>query len=182
MERFQLCIQSAWEYYTKNFQKDQFRLEKRTRAGIIRDIMIDYVKQLFHGVDNISISNSNGLFLLIINESIVIKFKKLKSDYTPSNVPTTQTNLFLQGELFPEYEKMTYLHVGYVVNDSWEYIAMCISCTDGRVVHWIINLDQHDIISNDKISPIEELELDSEFDIKNVIKQKQNLNNESVAI
>lgn len=163
----QKAISLSWEEYKEKYQEDEYKFEIRTRAGIIRDLIVDKIRQYFTNIPNTRIIEKSGLFILVINEILFLRFKKLKDDYTTSNISTSQSNAFAeQEELFPQYSDFTHLNVGYTVDRMWESIGMFISCPNGTTIKWILKLDNN-AEYNDEITILTD-EPDLEIDNKRI--------------
>lgn len=117
----------GWVEYKKNHSEYEIAYEVRTRANIIRDLTILKIKELFHDREDCRIVDKNGLFLLSVKDKIYLRFKKFDDQFKTSNYPTSQSNAFEQGELFPLLTDTVMLNVGYITDHHWNSASFYIA-------------------------------------------------------
>lgn len=167
------CVDSGWNDYKEIFQPHQSRLELRTRASNVRDLIVDNVRKKYFKSQNprIAVDKPNGLFILSIDDIIFARSKKIKSDYTTANIFTQQTLDFINGELFPEYLKKAVVNIGYMVDSKWDRLGSYICCPNGKYSYlWKIDLNENVLISNTGLINLEFEEEDNIDDINEIRK------------
>ena len=118
MERLNRCVRAGWEFY--NHQPDNLRITctTRTRAGIVRDAMVEFAKREFDGDPDVQFVTNRGLFLVLIRNQILVRFKKLSPVFRSSNYPTQQAVRFMNAMLSLDgVPAAMRCDVGYVLND-----------------------------------------------------------------
>ena len=105
------------EYFEKLPLKNQLAQAKRTRANKAYDYIIDEAKDWASQKKGIArLHNCNRMQVLIIEGSIVIRFKKMDRNGNTGNIVTEQVRRFNNQDI-PEFEGMVMGSVGYVAND-----------------------------------------------------------------
>jgi len=135
------CILSAWNSYHQ--YPSRHIHTPRTRACIIHDHMVDNARSRFENRDGIRTYEIGGLFIVEIEEKILIRFKKLDEDKLSCNIPTQQALEFLgQMELPYMPPKATRLIAGYELNSLQTAInAVSITCPNGSRNEWYYDLE-----------------------------------------
>jgi len=143
-------------------------LEKRTRAGINRDLIVDEIAKEFESVPRIALMRKRGLLLINVEEKLSIRIKKMDSAGRCSNYPTQQAlnfaeQLSLDGE---GYDEPTNLNVGYVPDSTGtEILQILAACPNGGRNEWVISLE-----ATSEVSPF--VTLDPTVEQKDRIKIK----------
>ena len=147
--RLQNCIESAWNDLHRLKEYLPHIVTPRTRANLMHDFMVSHARNEFDGVKNVRLCDMNGLFLLILEERINIKFKKLNDDKMPSNIPTQQNDFFMQQLDLPGIESANNLIAGYELNTlATDLHEITITCPMGNRNEWYINLGYSAGINN----------------------------------
>lgn len=137
-------ILKGWQCYKDEDQGNAYRHGLITKAMLIHDYIVDFARQEFHNNPNINILNLKGLFLLVIENKIYIRFNKLDAYLRPAKSTSNQFNSFInQLDLFKlEIEsKSLNLIAGYLINDSWENIkAIHVCCPLEQSNLWTIKI------------------------------------------
>lgn len=167
-DRIETVIESGWQEYETHYISEQYRLEERTRANILRDIIVNKSRTDFFGDPNIKFRERHGLFVLEFHSQIFLRFKKLDQNLVASNILTNQQISFInQGCLFPECEYSVNLNAGYLVDRLWNGISgIYISCQRGLMIDWFLDLRNRDSViqmtlESDEIKPVERIKLKS---------------------
>src|SRR5690625_1430191 len=117
---------------------------KRTRAGIIRDYTVMFLKEAFRGDPDIQILSKGGTTYFRFGESLKGKVKKLdrrhlaRYHHTPTSKDYTSQGSN-QGELFGTDYQLTNVHIGYILDDLGIGIReVVITCPvqNGRSNEW----------------------------------------------
>ena len=172
------CIDPAWDIYKNVFQEYQSFLELRTRAGILRDLIVSKVRIKYFGKPNPRIiENSNGLFMLSFDDIVFARFKKIKTDYTTSNILTQQAIQFNSNELFPEYINKVLVNIGYMVDRDWNRKGTYICCPNGNSSYlWYLDLAANGIFNEKELISLDENDTEEDEDIeviKGIINPKE---------
>jgi hypothetical protein len=135
--------------------------EIRTRASFIHDQIRKHLTQCFENNSNVSVGQFNKLFGIVIEKKMFIRFKKINSNYSTSNINTIQTrNFSMQTGIEGIPEQVTHLSAGYTPNRFWTDIQdIQIMCKIGEQLRWSKNLNSH----------IEQLEF--KFETKNTTEE-----------
>lgn len=151
---FHECIIGAWKDFCKWSPYSPHLITPRTRANIMHDFMTARARNKVNGTYGIRVHESGGLFLLIIEDKINIKFKKLNEDKRPSNIPTQQSLYFMEQMELPGIPFATNLVVGYELNKlQTDISAVSIICPLGIKNDWFFDIDGE--IPSDEIEVIE---------------------------
>ncbi len=90
----------------------------------------------FDGIPGTRITIRKGLFLLVIDGIVVLKFKKFNHRMMSSNIPTFQSSLYLDQEL-PGMPPNGLLHVGYLIDKLNSNLdGIYITCRSGNMNVW----------------------------------------------
>lgn len=129
----------------------------RTKAGIIHDHIEKYIRSNFEGLPDINVDDYNGIFGMLVQGSLFLRFKKMDDTYSIKNFPTVQhKNYINQQKIDAIPDSPTYLFVGYVPDKTWSRIkGIYIACWMGDSLEWV---DQ------DGVYTFEQAELDFESD------------------
>lgn len=141
LEIIRQCISSAWEDYMRECNSIRHKTTPRSRASIVHDNMVFNAKALFDDVTGVRYLDNKGLFLLIFDERIRLRFKKLDEDKMPHNIPTQQTMSFLEQMDLPGIPQATNIIAGYELNSlQTEISTICLTCPNGSSNAWCIEL------------------------------------------
>lgn len=143
-ETITTAINQAFEQYLdlsrQMSSQPHFNLNKRTIASLIHDFTRSRIREAFSGVNGIKMTDLNRLFLLGIDDQVVIRFKKIKTNLKTSSIPTQQTKDYNNQDL--EFENFiaepTNLYAGYVLDETWTSIKnIYLMYREGRDIIWI---------------------------------------------
>lgn len=122
----------------------------RTIASIIHDNIRMSISRLFADEPNVMTKDLNGIFGLILEGKLLIRFKKFNEDFSTSNIPTRQTISFDNQESiegFPEIP--TFLYSGYIHDGTWSSIKnIYLICREGNINRWVKDLGETSIQQN----------------------------------
>ena len=129
------CIENAWgDFLSIDPEKTQ-KLEIRTRAGLIRDFTVDYIKRLALSHEEMAFGAKEGH--LLIGHKLLLQFKKLTDGLSVSNYQTTRRKQFdaqLPLEGIPDATRLT---AGYIPDDLWmKPRELYVVCHCGKVQEW----------------------------------------------
>lgn len=114
----------------------------RTKGSFIHDLIVVRIKEQFEGCDDVKIGEFNGIFGILIEGTAFIRFKKITSNFSTSNVQTIQTvryNNQIELEGFPK--SPVKLYVGYLPNATWTAIDnIYLFYREGENILWSTDL------------------------------------------
>jgi len=155
IEPYKLKLNSCFEKAISNYKLDHLdsglshKYSTRTIANIIRDYIISEVKSKFFNEIGIHIYDKKGLFLLLIGDEVIVKFKKLNEKKLASGIKTKQLLLFVnQKEQLLFNDLRTNLHAGYIAdstrtNFDYPFIASPKGIENN---HWYVYLNEEQTI------------------------------------
>ncbi|WP_143069666.1 hypothetical protein [Hymenobacter actinosclerus] len=114
------CIHFGHDQYSERHANHIVDWTKTTRANIIRDYVVNHIKEQLQGEHEVRFHTKNRMFLVIIGDKIGLRFKKLDKRLKSANIPTRQVRSWRNGTLIiPELniQELTCIDVGYV-NDA----------------------------------------------------------------
>jgi hypothetical protein len=139
------CIVQAYGSWRSDHQgngSDGLILTPRSRASVIHDYMVAFARDFFKDDPGIRIFTKRGLSLINIDDSLLLRFKKLDAEKRSRNIPTQQTYLFrAQLELPGIPAELTHIEAGYVLNELQTMLdGIYITCPNGKRLEWFIDL------------------------------------------
>lgn len=113
--------------------------KSRTKACIIHDHIIKYIKTAFTGKEGVKLDDYKGVFGINLSDELFIRFKKMDKEYIVSNYETVQhTQYMKQGQIAGFPEKPTLLFAGYIPDKSWSAITgIYVACWIGNTLEWV---------------------------------------------
>jgi hypothetical protein len=173
---FRGCLDQAWEYVEQVFNDDPSRRVAfcpATRAGMLYDRLAQLVKQSLDGHPRVEVAHRGRMLRLIIDDTVMVRFKKLDENLRAKNVRTSSQfsdyfQLRLPGTEEPELTKLVF---GYRLNATESDI-------EGRFVtcpknwdenYWVLALDEEASSAMPLFTPATEEEDDAVI----IIKAKQ---------
>jgi hypothetical protein len=111
----------------------------RTKAGIIHDHIEKFVRTTFTGRDGIIVDDYKGVFGMIIQDELFIRFKKMDNSYSIRNHETDQHTQYMQQGQMPGFpEQPTFLFAGYIPDSTWSSIkGIYVACWIGNTLEWV---------------------------------------------
>lgn len=113
-------------------------LSARTRSCFVYDHICYEVIRRFTGVDKVRWTVDKGFLVLIIEDALVVRFKKLDRRGRVRYIPTHQSTMYFLQEELPGFPLgVLRLNAGYQLNELQTDIAnMLITYQVGRDVEW----------------------------------------------
>ena len=113
----------------------------RTIASLIHDSIRMRITREFSEAPEVITRDFNGIFGLLLEGKLLIRFKKLNEDFTTANIPTLQTKNFDNQESIEGFPKAHDLYCGYVHDGAWSSIRnIYIICREGDMTLWAKDL------------------------------------------
>jgi len=119
----------------------------RTKAGIIHDHIEKYIRANFSGKDGLQVDDYNGVFGMVVQDELFLRFKKMDGTYAVRNLYTLQHGKYMkqkQIEGFPE--QPTFLFVGYIPDRTWSTIlGIYVACWLGDHLEWVDEFGKYSV-------------------------------------
>ena len=98
LQRLAHCIASAWRDFEEHVSAEvRADVSPRTRAAFVNDRVLIAARREFEKDKKVAfVRGRGGLFMLMIENAFLLRFKKLKPNLQASNIPTIQARLFNQ--------------------------------------------------------------------------------------
>src|SRR5436309_10577080 len=110
------CIIAGWNQWEALPAKARAAIGSRARACVVYDFIIQAVSHRFEGRRGVQLFRSRGLWMLGIDNRLVVRFKKLRTDLRYSNYPTRQQQLFSRQLDLVGIPAATRLVAGYLLD------------------------------------------------------------------
>lgn len=152
------CYKDAWSQWQR-LEAEEPDLGARTRATYLSDRIWYLVKLRFQGVDGVRVFENTTIRVLIIDERLMIRFKKLDKRLRSKNVQTKQQVLWVLQLPIPDIPDMPRLTFGYVLNRLQTDIErFAVTMPKGKSVAWWLDvvLDEGDSVVTPFAMPVEE--------------------------
>lgn len=133
------CVIGGWEDYAGHAYAPVRHVHSvRSRATNVHDHQVERARQALGGISGIRFLESNTVFFVVIDELVMIRFKKLDLDMLTRNYPTLHALRINSQSPMPNIPSLTRLVLGYVLNaDETEIAAVALTCPNGRRNHWV---------------------------------------------
>jgi len=150
-EKIMNCMDKAFNTYisVRKFLSEEEAIvifKNRTKACVIHDLIKANVTTEFSGIKGITINEWRGVFGILINNSIFIRFKKMNTSLSISNAKTKQNSKFIhqqQLEGFPATP--TFVYAGYIPDLAWNVInGYHLACFSGGL-NWYYDMQGHSV-------------------------------------
>lgn len=134
----------------------------RTSASICHDEIKAAIIREFEGDTSVTFMNKKGLFLVVVEGIVVLRFKKFNKDQLSSGIETQQMMAFNHQEAqqleLPDMPPNGLLHIGYRVNNLQTGLeGVYVTCRYGNKNLWGWNITSQGIEEVESVLvPIEE--------------------------
>lgn len=173
---FRGCLDQAWEFVEQVFSDNPERRVAfcpATRAGMLYDRLVQLVKQSLDGHPRVEVTHRGRMLRLIIDDTIMVRFKKLDENLRAKNVRTpSQFGDYFQFRLpGTEEPELTKLVFGYRLNATESEIeGRYVTCTKNwDENYWVFPLDEEASLATPLFPP----DTEEEDDAVIVVKAKQ---------
>lgn len=118
--------------------------KNQARARVISNHIAAEIKAKFTGRDGIILTEDMGFLVMVLDEKIAVRFKKLDRKLRPSNIPTKQQYDFSTQALLPGFPpEATNLTFGHKLNQTGtDFEGFWLQCPRGERNLWSIPLDK----------------------------------------
>lgn len=174
-ERLCRCITNGFYHYQNKHNEDAHIYEKRTKAGVIRDIIVDFAKTEFGFDDNVEFLISQHDTLMKMGDFYILRFKKLLEDLSTSNYPTPRAQAYVQQMEIPGIPTAPLrLEIGYLPDPFiTEIRGIYIFCPK----RWSLRLDGNQIEADNAIDVFDTIDTPPiQIKLKDGIKRKEATN------
>lgn len=139
------CIEiGGFREYQNEYASVMHIHDKTTKANIIQDHIVNYVRMTASRYKDVSIIEQNRMFVLKINHHLgdaAIRFKKLNESLLSSNIQTQQSTDFAQQIELPFLKECVHLNVGYTVDRTGSLYQCFVTCPINRkAIQWYYNI------------------------------------------
>lgn len=149
LAKIRQCITQAWEDYKRECYSIRHKATARSRASNVHDNMVYHAKIIFSEMDGVRYFEKRNLFLLIIQDILCIRFKKLDENMISRNIPTQQTLSYLSQQFeIPDLPIPKNLIAGYILNETQTEIDKCLVTLPVGTKHVRWHLDLEPIVHN----------------------------------
>lgn len=176
------CVVNGFNRYKEILGSSAYCCEIRTKAGLIRDLMIDCAKTEFGFDEEVKFLGQNQMMLMKFKNEYNLRFKKFNNDLTTSNFPTPQSQAYSQQTEIPGIPSASLnLDIGYIPDELiGEIKGVYIVRPNGDAPSWSIRLDQSDIESGEVTNMFDNIEVQPiQVKLKNGIKRKEATNDDN---
>jgi len=111
----------------------------RTKAGIIHDHIEKFVRAQFSRREATQVDDFNGIFGMVVQNRLFIRFKKMDSTYSVRSLYTLQHSAYMKQAQIPGFpEEPTFLFAGYIPDRTWSNIkGIYVACWIGETLEWV---------------------------------------------
>lgn len=135
------CVFNGWSDYFEYDSQLKLVHRARTRANIVYDHIVENAKKEFEDENGVSHFIARGIFLLKVEDKLIIRFKMLDNAKRPKNVKTRHNQEFFQQLDLPNIPAATRLVVGYELNKYETSIkSISVICPNGENNEWVYDL------------------------------------------
>lgn len=136
------AIQKGLRDYRNEYASVAHIHSARSRSSIINDHIIYHARRIFEGEPGVEIKKWRGMFYLLFDGKVALRFKKLNRKKLASNIQTDQIRCFDRQQPFlpGTHEEITHTNAGYIPNTlGTDSRAMLITRPNGRHrIAWFI--------------------------------------------
>ena len=137
------CLEAAWQKHEALIRPALPLCDPSAQATIVREFILEEARHRFQGRDGITMrdSPSNGRFLLEVDDSFVIQFRKLTTDFRTVNNPTKTSEAFDQQEQIDGYPPLPRLTAGYQLGQyRTDFAGVWLALLVGKELQWYHDL------------------------------------------
>jgi hypothetical protein len=140
---FATSYETAWREWDSICKANPLRtvaFTSRTRASVINDLVVQEAQSRLQKVPGVRISRLNGVFVATVQDTAMLRFKKLDKRYQSRSILTiAQQRMLYQLPLPGLPPEATGLVAGYRINAiTAEMLDVSVTCPIGQRVKWII--------------------------------------------
>jgi hypothetical protein len=132
------CVEDSWKKFSDHFRSQVAIWHPTSRATMVWQLMVDQARVRFADTKGVRLHDSSERFVLVFEDLLVIRMKKLDEQLQTANYPTeTAERVDAQLPIGGIPPKATWLTVGYVLDVSQTKIdSVNVVCHVADVVAW----------------------------------------------
>lgn len=135
-------IRNGWSDYSSQYADVAHLHSARTRASLVHDHVIDRIRRATDEAGLLRLARHRGLYLLVVEGLLVVRFKKLDRRLRASRAWTAQ-GMYKQEWMFADLPPVVKLQAGYQLDSTNSDLArVMLTCPDGNWVHWSVELEE----------------------------------------
>lgn len=168
-DRLVIVVEKAFQDYVdvaniKSAKIQNLNFKPRSICSMVHDFLRARIDEEFANDKNVAYKEAGGIFHVIIENKIVVRFKKMSKRFGISYSTTIQSEKYkYQRELDAFPDDVTFFYSGYIPDKSWtELKNVPLVCRDGDTVLWYKDMKQEVVqrslfsFPNDENKPNEE--------------------------
>ena len=113
----------------------------RSRASLVHDYAAEAAERAFDGTDGVELVRDHGFLVIVVDQRVLIRFKKLTNRLETRGIRTHQAQLWDAQEPLPGMPPVTHLVAGYVLGDLGDLDRLVLVCARYGRRLWTIDLD-----------------------------------------
>jgi len=135
--------------FSNTLEGGSVNYKPRTKAGIIHDHIEKFVRATFADREGIQVDEFNGVFGMVVQNELFLRFKKMDGSYSVRSLYTHQhTKYMRQGQIDGFPHEPTFLFVGYIPDRTWSNIkGVYVACWIGKNLEWVDEFGKYSIES-----------------------------------
>jgi hypothetical protein len=140
------CLTAAWETWETHIRSHLPLCSPTGLANILHELVIQEVRERFGEIPGVSIRENNvgGRFLLQIDQTVILQFKKLTKDFRTANNRTDTSEAFDNQESLDGLPELPRLTVGYQLHHYGTSFSIWLAFLIGKECIW-----HHDLATNE---------------------------------
>lgn len=144
LDRLAGCFRAAWDIWFSRIRQSVPLCDPAAMATFFRELVLEQVREKFADQPGVVILDapSDRRFLLVIDNTLVVQFKKLTRDFQTRNNPTKTSETFdrqLPLEGLPSFPRLT---AGYQFSEFRDQVAgIWLAFLVGDECQWYHSLD-----------------------------------------
>lgn len=113
-----------------------------TKSNLVRSYVLNKIKQLVVNNPGLKLKEQKRMIAILVEDKVVVRFKKLNNLFRSTNIPTRQTNEFRSRNLSFQGVRALPIDAGWRVDDFYsEILDVNFVCPDGIGNLWRIPLE-----------------------------------------
>ena len=116
-------------------------MNKRAKPTVFHNLLVNYIMAEFHDDKNIKFYPSHETLIIVIDDLIALRFKKLDEKGQPRNKKSDRNDQLVAQDytLFEDVPSITLLDFGYSINETWtEFEYISVACNLNGISLWLI--------------------------------------------
>ena len=158
---FYNAIAGGFDDYKNNDSERGHIHDNCVKSNLVRSYVLNRIKQIVAQHQELKFREQNRMFVIIIADKVIIRFKKLNNLFHSDNIPTKQVKAFRNRSLTFQGVKALSIDAGWRVDDFYSEIEdVHFVCPDGKGNLWRIPLEDLSIQKRQIAAfPLEEQEI-----------------------